>query len=920
MPRKPTEPLPRGVRRLFSLPASRARLVRDADDEMRFHLEMWTQEFRARGMSDAEAEAAAQRRFGDTTEYRDYTERRATHTVRWQRVVEWLTEWMQDVRFAGRQFRKAPAFSALAVLTLALGIGANTAVFSVVHHLLIAPLPYPNGNRIVALKVTGRHDMAGLASFGFGTDAPTDPPHAVIDAWASRAKTLEMVAGADEQFLSILADGQQDTVTHAFVTANFLPLLGVQPAIGRNFRVDEQLADKSNVAMISYGWWQREYGGRDDVIGKMTEYDGKPYAIIGVMPAGLTMPMATTSIDQLSTPSPEVWIPAPLKAVMTTFGLLRTGVSAGDAANELQSIINAIRADNPRLALRAKPMRAQDFLAPREVRTIQILFAAVGVLLLIACANVANLLLVRAWGRRGEFAVRMGLGAGRARIVRLALTESVLLSLVAGALGILIAWQGVRAISALRPAALDSLAGVHIEPVVLFWTASISIGTGILFGGAAALFVGSSNVVDLLRSETRTSSGAGVSRRIRSSLIVLEIALSLTLLVGAGLLIRSFAALQQTPMGFDPHNLASVDILIPPAIKRAGHGPDVRAAVAQHLREMPGVVDAAVGTLPTAGFQLPSTLVTESATGDRPLGVSGYMTTWIDSNYFHAARIALVAGRLPVAGASDEATTPPFRAMSEEIVVNRALARRIAPDGGALGRRIRATDGGMRGPPGRDTPNVVTWSTIVGVSDDVHLPGVRGDGQDYQVYTMPLARMVDPAFVVRMATVPPNVESVLRRSIQTVNATLIVRRARLADNYVREALAPTRFAMALLGAFALVAFVLSVVGLYSSVAYSVSQRTRELGIRVALGASPKAVMRLVLGDGVKLALAGIGIGLVAAAATTRVLASLLYSVTASDPATFALIAGTVAAIALLASYIPARRAVRIDPVDALRAE
>jgi predicted permease len=895
-------------------------MMRDADDEVQFHIDMWKQEFRARGMSEAEAEAAAQRRFGDTNEYREYAERRAARTARWQRVAEWVAEWMQDIRFAGRQFRKAPAFSAIAVLTLALGIGANTAVFSVVHHLLIAPLPYPNGNRIVALRVTGRRGMAGLASFGFASDAPTIPPRDVVAAWASRSQTLEMVAGAEEQFLSILPNGQQDTVSHAFVTANFLPALGARPALGRNFRPEEELSERAHVAMISYGWWQREYGGRSDVLGKMAEYNGDPYAIVGVMPAGLTLPMSTTSIDQLSTPSPDVWIPTPLKSVSTPFGLLRAGVAAERATSELQSIINAMRADNPRDTLRARAMRAQDFLAPREVRTIQILFAAVGVLLLIACANVANLLLVRAWTRRGEFAVRMGLGAGRARLVRLALTESVLLSLVAGALGVLIAWQGVRVIASLRPAALDSLSGVHIEPVVLFWTASISIVTGILFGGAAALFVGSRNVVDLLRSETRTTSGAGVSRRIRSSLIVLEIALSLTLLVGAGLLIRSFAALQQTPMGFDPHRLVSIDILIPPVIKRAGHGPDVRAAVEQQLREAPGVIDVAVGTLPTAGFHLPGSLVTESATGDRQLGVSDYMTTWIDTNYFRTTGTALLAGRLPAAGSSDEVQTPPYRALSEEIVVNRALARRIAPDGNVLGKRIRTVDSGMRGPPGSDVPNIVTWSTVVGVSDDVHLPGVRGDVQDYQVYTMPLARMPDPAYVVRMTTVPPGVESVLRKVIQRADPTLVARRARLADDYVREALAPTRFAMALLGAFAFVALVLSVVGLYGSITYSVSQRTREIGIRVALGASPKSVMGLVLGDGVKLALAGIVLGLAAAAGTTRVLASLLYSVTASDPVTFVLIGGGVAGVALLASYIPARRAVRIDPVEALRAE
>ena len=352
-----------------------------------------------------------------------------------------------------------------------------------------------------------------------------------------------------------------------------------------------------------------------------------------------------------------------------------------------------------------------------------------------------------------------------------------------------------------------------------------------------------------------------------------------------------------------------------PTIRRSGRAAEVRDAVAQRLRETPGVLDAGIGMLPTAGFRVPENLAAESATGDRPLGVPLYTTTWIDANYFRTSRVALVAGRIPSAGPSDESPNPPFRGLSEEIVINRALARRIMPDGNAVGLRIRAlASAGFRG------PRSDAWSTIVGIADDVHLPGARGDLQDYQVYTMPLARMPEPTYVVRMTSVPPNVESILRQAIQSVNPTLIARRARIGDDYLREALAPTRFAMALLGAFAFVALVLSVVGLYGSITYTVSQRTREIGIRVALGASPQAVMGLVLGDGVRLALAGLVIGLAAATATTRALTSLLYSVTPNDPFTFALIGGAVAVIALLASYIPARRAVRIDPVDALRAD
>jgi predicted permease len=915
MPWKPSAKLPRGIRRLFALPSTRASLLRDADDEIRFHFDMWKAEFRKLGMSDAEAGAEAARRFGDTIEYRDYAARRAARKARSQRVIEWFSEWMQDVRFAARHLRKAPTFSAVVILTLALGIGANTAVFSVVHHLLVAPLPYPNGNRIVAMRVMGH----GLFTSGLATaapDAPTSPRHELLDAWAARAHSVEMIAGVQEQFLSILANGQQDTVTHAFVRANFLAVLGARPAVGRGFRVDEEQDTTSRVAMISYGWWKHAYGGRDDIVGQLTEWNGMPYTIVGVMPAGFTIPMTPRAVDWLSDASPDVWLPETLEGTGYPIGLLRPGISANDASRELQAIANTTPIPGDTVIPRARAMRAQDFLAPREVRTIVILFVAVGVLLLIACANVANLLLVRAWTRRGEFAIRMGLGAGRARLVRLALTESTLLAVVAGAIGVLIAWQGVRVIAALRPLALDNLADEHIEPAVLMWTAGISVATGLLFGGAAALFVGSHNVADLLRSETRASSGTGGSRGVRSSLIVLEIALSIALLVGAGLLTRSFAALQRTPLGFDPHNLVSIDVLVPRAIAQAGRSAEVRNAIVERLRETPGVFDAAFGMLPTAGFRAPGALVVEDTSGDRDIGAPQHTTTWVTANYFATSRITLVAGRAPLAAASDSVPAPSFTALSEEIVVNRALARRIAPNGNAVGRRIRGSSTGPR--LGMPTSNA--WSTIVGVADDVQLPGAHGDVQNYQVYTMPLARMPGQTFIVRMAGVPPNVESVLRRAIHGVDPTLVARRARVGDDYLREALAPTRFAMALLGAFAIVALVLSVVGLYGSIAYTVSQRTREIGIRVALGATPSAVMGLVLSDGVRLALFGLIIGLAAAAATTRALTSLLYAVTPGDPVTFVVIGGLVALVALVASYIPARRAVRIDPVEALRAD
>ena len=920
--RKASSFLPRGVRRLFRLPATRQRLVQDADDEMRLHLDLWAQEFRMQGMSAADAEVAALRRFGDLRVYRDHVARRAERNVRWQRIADWFIEWRQDLRFAVRHFAKAPAFTAIAVLTLALGIGANTAIFSVVHRLLIAPLPYPNGDRIVALKTAGRIGVVGgLASTM--SDAPADPPSPLLDAWAKRSHSFEQVAGAEPVFLSLLTNGEQDTVSHAFVTANLLGLLGARPSYGRMFRPEEEKRGANHVAMISHGWWETAYGGRDDVLGKALEYEGEKYAIVGVMPVGFTIPMSVRALDELSIPSPDVWLPAPIEETSIGVGLLHPGVTATAATKELNAIANSadVRAllfpkghAAPTDSVRARAMRPQDFLETREMRTIEVLFAAVGALLLIACANVANLLLVRGWARRREFAVRMGLGAGRARLIRLALSESVLLAVTAGVIGVLIAWQGLRLIIALRPITLDHLAGVHIEPAVLIWTAVISISTGVLFGAAAAFFVASQNVADLLRSETRASSGGGASRRVRSSLIVVEIALSFALLVGAGLLARSFIALQRTPLGFDPHNLVSLDVLIPPRLPR-GQVPSVREAVTRRLAEIPGVTAAAQGMLPTAGIQLRDAIVVDTPDGPRSIVAPHFMVTWIDSGYFRTSGIVVLAGRAPQPGAGDGpplTPTQPRRDISDEVVVSRALARHIAPNGNAIGMRIRTVPTGNRGPWSD------AWSTIVGVSEDVRLPGPHGDSDELQIYSQP-GRML-PSYVVRFASVPPNVESLLRQAVQSVNPALVARRARIADDYVREALAPTRFTLALLGAFAVVALVLATVGLYGSIAYTVSQRTREIGIRIALGASYQSVIGLVLGDGVRLALIGLVIGAGAAVAASRTLSSLLYAVTAGDPATFVAISILVAAVALTASYLPARRAARVDPVDALRSD
>jgi putative ABC transport system permease protein len=897
------------VRRVFRIPFVRTpkrKLMREVSDELEFHLDTRVERLVALGWKPDAARREALRQFGDIESVRDNCVALDIERERSARWTDVVADLLRDIRYAVHALRKTPGWTTVAILTLALGIGANTAIFSVVHRLLLAPLSYPDGNRIVMLTV-GQGDALDL------------PTVAVLRVIRDRARSIETVAAVSVDALAVQEDDGQDTV-HAYITPNYLRMLRVVPALGRSFTPAEERGEGAPVAMISYSRWQHEFNGRANAIGSSVEIifdrredpERRRYTIIGVTPRSMALPMSLSSFNHnLHEARPGVWLPLDLPGWSPTarpnsYARLRPGVSKERARKELQNIIDSspeLGAKRPIIGL----MRAQDMLDPSETHMVEVLFAAVGVLLLISCANVANLLMSRVWTRRREFAVRAALGAGRTRLARQVLTESTLLALPGGLLGIALAWQTLRIIIALRPPALANLDTVRIESSVLLWTAAISVLTGVLFGALPALFAARDSVGDVLRSETRGGFGSIATRRVRSALIVFEIALSIVLLVSAGLLVRSFAAMQSAPLGFEPRGMVSFDMLFNPATTPRNLRAVLRNQIVEQLRAVPGVTDVAIGMIPATGYGALMSLSTDPDPGGAERSVPEFSTIFVGPTYFRVAGIRLIEGRSP-----DSLTAPaqlgPSTAAPMEVVVNRGLATRFWPNGGALGARLHENNG----------QDFRQEYTVVGIAEDVHVPGERQVARSAVLYRPPMPFGV--SVIVRTATPSADLLPTLRKAITSIQPTPYIQTTTIGEDFIRDALAPTRFAMALMAAFAAIALALAVIGLYGVISYGVTQRTREIGVRMALGAEPTAVAWLVLGNGLRLAITGVAIGAAGALAATRVLSGMLFAVSVLDPTTFVATALVVAAVALLASYLPARRALRMDPADVLRAD
>lgn len=886
-----------GWRRLLRMPRfGRRAIERDVDDELAFHLAMRAEKLRAQGLAPEAAETQAAARFGSPSRVRHELITIDRRHARETRFIEWLESLRGDVRYALRTFRRSPVFALVAVITLGLGIGATTAMFSLVDGIVLKPLPYPHPERLVWFKQS--FPEKGLDEWTLSQenvamyrDHATD--FASFAAFTPRAVTL---GGEHPERLPVLR-----------ATGEFFSVLGVSPLIGRTFTNVDDVPHKTTVAVLSYAFWQSHFGGRRDAVGTVLDLDGAPVTIIGVMPASFSF----------LRPDIQLYLPLGLDPArrfgwfLTGIARLAPGATIAHARQQTTAIFRQWAAQMPGLlapgvvpertglTTLARPLQATMIAGTR--RPLLVLQAAVILMLLIAIANVATLQSGRAAARGREIALRGALGASNARVGRQLLTESITLALLGGVLGTLLAWIAVRGFTHSGLATLPRLDEVGIDGRVLAVALAVTVAAGALFGLAPlAHLLRVRGSADLARG-TRDSAHRG-ARRLNDVLVVAQLALSVTLLVAAGLVLLSFQKLVRTDLGFDPRNVTAITTPLPAAkyATNASAVPFTNAALSA-VRALPGVEGAAfVQTVPLAGNTntdgyLVDGHVSSGAAGSEKQAVTNIVTP----DYFRTAGIGFVHGRDFTA--ADRDSTPAVA------IVDETLARKYWPDADGIGKRVRLTG---------DT----TWFTIVGVVRSVRDEDVETPSRPH-IYT-PIAQQPTASItlLVRASRNARAVTDEVRAAIHQLEPGIPLDGVRPLTSYVGRALETQRMTELLLGAFALLAALLAGVGIYGVMSLYVANRTREFGIRLAVGAEPARVMRLVLSEGLALALTGVVLGVGGALVASRWMASLLYEVSAHDPLVFTVLPAVLAVVAVAACVLPARRAASADPLAALRAD
>jgi predicted permease len=862
------------------------RARRDIDAEIGFHLEMRVRELVEGGMSSAGAEERARREFGDVARARTRLRRDALRAGRRRRRSEWMGDVLRDARYGARALLGSKGFAALAVLTIGLGIGAATSIFTVLDAVLLRPLGYARDDRLVQVWETRLPEVdRNVVSRGNYVD------------WTERSRTLVDWGAFMLDFgFGLTGEGDPLQVTGSVMAPGVFRALGVAPLRGRAFRDGEDGA--TDEVILSYGLWRSRFGGDARAIGRRIVLDGEPYTVVGVMPPAFTFPSRRT----------ELWLPlrfTPAERQGRDSHMLHVlarrarGVSLEAARAEMASIAAAIALEHPALmeGWGVQVNSYRDDLIGGVRGLVWLLFAAVLQVLLIACANVANLLLVRGARREGELAVRAALGAGRARIARQLLVEHALLALAGGVTGTLLAFTGTRTLVGLAPAGVPLLHTARVDGTALLFAAVASIASVLLFGLLPALRASRTDLQAVLRA---AGARGGERRRVRAAILIAQVALSVVLLIGAGLLVRSFLRLQDVDPGFAPDGVLLASLNLPAASYggTAAHAA-FYDAVLERVRALPGVVGAA-GTSepPLIGFAMTRDIGIEEYTfgpDERPDVAYRAVTP----DFFETLRMPLRAGRRFEAHDREGS--------SRVVIVNETFARRFFADADPVGRRVRLGES--------------TWYDIIGVVADIRQHGL--DADEFPAIYAPYAQKDWPwlswmTLVVRAGSDPLALAEPLRRAVWAVDPQLPIQEiATMRSLYDADA-ASRRFAMVLVSVFALAGTVLGAIGTYGVIAYSVAGRTREIGVRVALGAGRVRILSLVLRDGFRLAAAGVSIGIVVAFAAARAMSALLFGVPPHDALTFVAVPLVVLAIALLATLPPAARAARIDPARTLR--
>jgi len=877
---------------------SRRRLYGDLSEEIREHLEEKVAGLVRNGMSRKDSELAARLEFGNVT----LMEENARDVWRWPSIENLL----HDIRYGFRMLTNNPGFSVVAIVTLALGIGANTAIFSVVYAALMRPLPYWQPNRLITLSEVRPQEgkSTALDTRIWNASYPD-----YLD-WTHQSSSFQSLAGFSGDGFTLHGAGEPEMVFGAQATINFFSTLGVKPILGRDFASGEDIAAGPKVAILTYGSWIRRFGGDKRVLGRAIQLDDKSVSIIGVLPR---------EFEFAPRGNAEIWVPLHLEKGllsrrnlrwMPVIGRLAPGATPEQARAELQSINAGLAAaypqENGAIEVVMVPLRAR--IVGQVQPLLLVLFGAVGFVLLIACANVANLLLARAAGRRREFSIRAALGAGRGRLITQLLVETMMLAAAGGALGLLLAeWGTSLLIAAIPEKLLDSspfLRDAHANFAVLIFLCVAVIFTGVAFGLVPALQISHGREGEALKEEGRASAG-GTRTRLRSILVITEIAFSLVLLIGAALMMKSLAALVDRDPGFDTRRLLIFLVNLPST--SYPKGPDVirfDKEFTDRLRSLPGVEGVTSNSVvPLTGNGASIRFLIEG----RPVA-TGHENECnirdVGANYFSVMKIPLVAGRL-FNEAADTETAP------QHIIVNQAWAKQYFQGEDPLGKRIKFTYSATQ-----------PYREIVGVVGNTAETGL--DGPDEPSLFLPFAQDANSfiPYIVRTGGNPANATSAIRASLHALDPQLVVIQPFTMDQIIAQS--PSvflrRYPAYLIGSFAALALILTVVGLYGLISYSVAHRTRELGIRIALGACGRDVVRLVLGEGARLTIMGVFAGLAAALGLTQLMRTLLFGVSALDPATFATVAALLALVAILACYIPARRAVRTDPAATLRYE